>query len=71
MSCANDVIEYKCFVSVMPTREYQVNHPYGTARALQAYVKRALQTGDEEVLLLIRPIILQMAEALRSDPSSK
>ena len=55
----------------MPTREYQVNHPYGTARALQAYVKRALQAGDEEVLVLIRPIILQMAEALRSDPPSK
>ena len=55
----------------MPTREYQINHPYGTVRALQAYVKRALQAGDEEVLVLIRPIILQMAEALRSDPPSK
>ena len=55
----------------MPTREYQVNHPYGTARALHAYVKRALQAGDEEVPVLIRPIILQMAEALRSDPSLK
>ena len=55
----------------MPTREYQVNHPYGTARALQAYVKRALQAGDEEVLVLIRPIIMHMAEALSFDPSSK
>ena len=47
-----------------PTREYVRNHSYGTARALLAYVERAANAGDEEVLMAVRPVIDRMMRAL-------
>ena len=46
-----------------PTREYRLNHAYGTARTLQTYVSRAVRDGDEELLHQIRAILQAMAQA--------
>ena len=34
----------------MPSRLYEINHPYSLARALLAAVKKAVAAGDEEVM---------------------
>ena len=49
----------------MPSRLYELNHPYALARALKAAVDRAVRDGDGEVLANVRAVILQMADAVR------
>ena len=49
----------------MPSRLYELNHPYSLARALKAAVDRAVRDGDGEVLANVRAVILQMADAVR------
>ena len=51
-----------------PTREYVINHSYGTARALLAYVERAAKERDEGVLASVRPVIDRMIRALAEAP---
>ena len=53
----------------IPTREYRLNHAYGTARALQTYVSRAVRDGDEELLRQIRAILQDMAQAVANPES--
>ena len=53
----------------IPSREYRLNHAYGTARALQTYVSRAVRDGDEELLRQIRAILQAMAQAVANPES--
>ena len=55
----------KLLYNGMPSRLYEINHPYSLARALKAAVDRAVRDGDGEVLANVRAVILQMADAVR------
>ena len=50
---------FQALYNGMPSRLYELNHPYALARALKAAVDRAVRDGDGEVLANVSAVILQ------------
>jgi hypothetical protein len=46
----------------MPSREYEINHPYALARALEGEVKMAIYRRDDAVVDSVRGVIMKLAQ---------
>ena len=48
----------------MPSREYELNHPYALARALESELKMAIYRRDEAVVDSVRGVIKKLAQVI-------
>ena len=48
----------------MPSREYELNHPYALARALESELKLAIYRRDEAIVDSVRGVIMKLAQVI-------
>ena len=48
----------------MPSREYELNHPYALARALESELKMAIYRRDDAVVDSVRGVIMKLAQVI-------